>query len=90
MGHNSPLLLNDLQFLGGEIRLSIIVTQYQFKSMYFKSKLVYIGVTLSELGANRWSIRCAHGPETRPTSPRDRPRSMIRMVHNMYRYERKF
>jgi glucan 1,3-beta-glucosidase len=36
-GQNSPLLLNDLQFFGGGVGLSIVATQYQFKTIYFKS-----------------------------------------------------
>lgn len=55
-GQNSPLLLNDLQFSGGGIGLSIIATQYQFKTMYFKSKPVFVGEKTSELGANGWLI----------------------------------
>jgi hypothetical protein len=35
IGANSPTFLNDLQFNGGAIGLSISDTQYQLKSMYF-------------------------------------------------------
>jgi glucan 1,3-beta-glucosidase len=35
IGTNSPTFLNDLQFNGGAIGLSISDTQYQLKSMYF-------------------------------------------------------
>lgn len=41
-GTNSPTFLNDLQFNGGAIGLSISDTQYQFKSMYFNGSLSLI------------------------------------------------
>jgi glucan 1,3-beta-glucosidase len=34
---NSPLLLNDLQFIGGGIGYAVSATQYHFKNIYFKS-----------------------------------------------------
>jgi glucan 1,3-beta-glucosidase len=36
-GLNSPLMLNDLQFIGGGVGYSIAATQYHFKDIYFKS-----------------------------------------------------
>jgi glucan 1,3-beta-glucosidase len=38
-GLNSPLLLNDLQFVGGGVGYSVVATQYHFKNLYFKSML---------------------------------------------------
>jgi glucan 1,3-beta-glucosidase len=38
-GLNSPLLLNDLQFVGGGVGYSVVATQYHFKNLHFKSTL---------------------------------------------------
>ncbi|KAH8647050.1 glycoside hydrolase family 55 protein [Tricladium varicosporioides] len=36
-GLNSPLLLNDLQFVGGGVGYAVSATQYHFKNIHFKS-----------------------------------------------------
>ncbi|KAF2671194.1 glycoside hydrolase family 55 protein [Microthyrium microscopicum] len=53
VGANSPTFLNDLEFQGGHIGMSISDTQYQFKTMVFKGCTIGIKVNQMLVGTGQ-------------------------------------